>query len=616
MKRFFTFFVIAVVVSAISSCSKTEIIEPELYISEPSSGYNVASEGGNITINISHNTDYTISVDVGWISALQTKALETDGVSFKVAENPSNQIRKGTITFTTSDGTISQTAEVVQAGLYEIYYCSHNEVVIKPYNTSAFGAKIVSNTYENGKGTIKFDKPVTVIGDKAFYSAVLLTGIELPNTVTSIGNQAFYNSENLTGITVPESVTEIGERAFWNCNSLKEATLPKSITTIKSKAFADCNSLEKINIPDSVTEIADHAFYECKRLQEIILPDNLQKLGNYAFMDCESLKKIDIPTNVKLIGQSAFYGCNNITSIGLPDGLSEIGESAFSGCRSLQNINIPPNVKKIGKRAFNSCTSLKQITVPNGITTIEDYLFSGCLGVESIQIPDNIEKIGDYAFFRCSSLKSINIPNGTKEIGALAFFECSSLTTLTIPESVTTINGEAFRFCVNLKEMTLPDNVQKIGYGIFSMCTSLSAFKGKYASADNRSLILNDTLKAIAPQGITTYTVPEGVKIIGNGSIWTYNEATGAGNSISHIILPESLTEIEENAFNECAPLAKIEILSATPPVLKIFSVFAGNTIDNCLTNDSRIYVPQGSLDAYRNAEGWRDYAHIILPME
>ena len=333
MKRFFTFFVIAVVVSAISACTKTQVIDPELYISESSSGYDVASDGGNISINVSHNTDYTISIDVDWISALQTKALETDGVTFKVAENPSNQIRKGIITFTTSDGTISQTAEVVQAGLYEIYYYSYYNAVITPYKSSAFGANILSNTYEDGKGTIKFDKPVTVIGEKAFYSSSLLTGIELPNTITSIGNQAFYNSENLTGITVPESVTEIGERAFCICKSL----------------------------------------------QEIILPDNLQKLGNYAFMDCDSLKKIDIPTNVKLIGQYAFNGCNNITSIGLPDGLSEIGENAFNGCINLQNINIPQNVKKIGKHAFNGCSSLKQITVPNSITTIEDYLFSQCI---------------------------------------------------------------------------------------------------------------------------------------------------------------------------------------------------------------------------------------------
>lgn len=616
MKRFFTFFVIAVVVSAISACTKTQVIDPELYISESSSGYDVASDGGNISINVSHNTDYTISIDVDWISALQTKALETDGVTFKVAENPSNQIRKGIITFTTSDGTISQTAEVVQAGLYEIYYYSYYNAVITPYKSSAFGANILSNTYEDGKGTIKFDKPVTVIGEKAFYSSNLLTGIELPNTVTSIGNQAFYNAENLRGITVPESVTEIGERAFWNCNLLKEATLPKSITTIKSKAFADCNSLEKINIPDSVTEIADHAFQYCKSLQEIILPDNLQKLGNYAFMDCDSLKKIDIPTNVKLIGQYAFSSCNNITSIGLPDGLSEIGKNAFSGCRNLQNINIPQNVKKIGKDAFNGCSSLKQITVPNSITTIEDYLFASCMELESINIPDNIEKIGDGAFFSCISLKNINIPNGTKEIGALAFFQCNSLTTLTIPENVNTINDAAFRLCMNLKEITLPENVQNIGYGVFGLCPSLSSFKGKYASADNRSLIVNDTLKAIAPQGITSYTIPEGVRIIGNGSIWTYNEPTGTGNSISHIILPESLTEIEENAFSECAPLEKIEVLSAIPPVLKIHSVFVGNTIGNCLTNDSKIYVPQGSLDAYRNAEGWRDYAHIILPME
>lgn len=252
----------AAMVFAICSCSKIEI-EPELYISESPTGYNVASEGGNISINISHNTKYTISIDVGWISALQTKSLETDGLTFNIAKNPTNQVRKGIITFTTEDGTISQTAEIVQEGLYEIYYCSHNEVVIKPYNTSAFGAKIVSNTYENGKGTIKFDKPVTSIGEKAFYLNNYLKNIEIPNTVTAIGSQAFYGAESLTEIIIPESVTEIGEKAFYGCSSLKNITLSKNITAIKNKAFADCDRLEKINIPDSVTEIADHAFDGC-----------------------------------------------------------------------------------------------------------------------------------------------------------------------------------------------------------------------------------------------------------------------------------------------------------------------------------------------------------------
>ena len=73
----------------------------------------------------------------------------------------------------------------------EIWYTSNNSSVVTPYKTNGFGANIISNTYKNGKGVIKFDGDVTSIGESAFYRCSSLTGITIPNGVTTIGEGAF-----------------------------------------------------------------------------------------------------------------------------------------------------------------------------------------------------------------------------------------------------------------------------------------------------------------------------------------------------------------------------------------------------------------------------------------
>ena len=102
----------------------------------------------------------------------------------------------------------------------EIWYTSSDGNIVTPNQTNAFGgANIVSNTYENGKGVIKFDDSVTSIEFGAFGSCSF-TSIVIPNSVTSIGNQVFYYCIDLTSITIPNSVTSIGNSAFYFCSSL------------------------------------------------------------------------------------------------------------------------------------------------------------------------------------------------------------------------------------------------------------------------------------------------------------------------------------------------------------------------------------------------------------
>ncbi|MBQ3247248.1 MAG: leucine-rich repeat domain-containing protein, partial [Alistipes sp.] len=79
-----------------------------------------------------------------------------------------------------------------------IEYTSSDGKVVTPHKTDVFGVNIVSNVYENGKGVITFDGPVTTIGAHAFYECSTLASITIPNSVTSIGYYAFGYCTSLT----------------------------------------------------------------------------------------------------------------------------------------------------------------------------------------------------------------------------------------------------------------------------------------------------------------------------------------------------------------------------------------------------------------------------------
>ena len=93
--------------------------------------------------------------------------------------------------------------------------------------------------------------------------------------VTSIGDCAFFSCSSLTEITIPDRVTSIGVQAFQECNSLIEITIPDSVTSIEMYAFSNCTSLTKIMMSDSVTTIGDCAFVDCSSLTEITIPDSV-----------------------------------------------------------------------------------------------------------------------------------------------------------------------------------------------------------------------------------------------------------------------------------------------------------------------------------------------------
>ena len=128
---------------------------------------------------------------------------------------------------------------------------------------------------------------------------------------------------------------------------------------------------------------------------------------------------------------------------------------------------------------------------------------------------------------------------GLSYIANEAFLCCESLKKIELPHNITSIGEAAFRDCDSLTSVTIPDSVTTIGSFAFYSCTSLTSFYGKFASEDNRCLIVDGKLIAFAPAGLIEYTIPDSVTEIG---WYAFRDCL----SLTSVTIPDSVTTIGE----------------------------------------------------------------------
>ena len=293
---------------------------------------------------------------------------------------------------------------------------------------------------------------------------------------------------------------------------------------------------------------------------------------------------------------------NGVGIITFDGDVTTIGGFAFAYCGALTSVTIPDSVTTIGGYAFYNCSSLTSVTIPNSVTVIGEGAFWDCSALTSVTIPDSVTSIGYEAFYNCDALTSVTIGNSVTTIGGSAFKSCSALTSVTIGDGVTTIGEDAFAYCDALKSVTIPNSVTTIGSRAFVSCDALKAFYGKFASADNRCLIVDGVLNSFAPAGLTTYSLPDSVTTIGSSAFYYCRALTS-------VTIPDSVTTIGYEAFYNCDALKEVYCKPTTPPNLGAYSVFGKNA------SDRKIYVPTASVDAYKAADGWKEYADAIVAM-
>ena len=139
----------------------------------------------------------------------------------------------------------------------------------------------------------------------------------IPEGVTSIGNRAFYEAKFMTGLELPSTLKTIANSAFSGCRALEELNLPDGLTSIGQEAFNYCRALTSLRIPESVTDVGNKAFANCDRLKYAVLSidigSSMFDKGNY--VDDLQLATVSIAKGTTGIGYAAFSNCKNLSAI-------------------------------------------------------------------------------------------------------------------------------------------------------------------------------------------------------------------------------------------------------------------------------------------------------------
>ena len=615
--------------------------------------------------------------DKSWISVADTRAVvREETLTLIVAENKITEERSSVVTLYDKDDNILQKINITQSAKSntiannEIWYTTTDGKKLFPPTTepAVFGAFLVSNTYSDGKGVLTFDDDITLIGDSAFSDCTTLATITIPESVTTIGNSAFDGCSSLTSIIIPDSVTTIGDYAFDSCSSLTSIIIPDSVTQIGKYAFYGCSSLTSVYITDlpawykidfgstAANPLSNGAnlYRNNKLVTDLVIPSDITEIKPYIFSGCSSLTSVTIPDSVTTIGKYAFYGCTGelIVNCNIPSA-SDSSYGAFYGGK-FTSVTIGDSVTTIGRYAFYECSSLTSVAIGDSVTTIGDWAFGYCDSLTSVTIGDSVTTIGDRAFYNCtgelfvncnipaaafcySAFTSVTIGDSVTTIGDWAFYYCSSLTSVTIPDSVTTIGEGAFEDCSSLTSVYITDLLAwcKIGFGS-STANPLYYAKNLYLNNELvKELVIPSDITEIKScafykcSSLTSVTIPDSVTTIGD-------DAFGYCSSLTSIIIPDSVTTIGEDAFRYCSSLTSVTIpdsvttigawafsrcegltsvycKATTPPTAILDDYYGYWDAFDYNASGRKIYVPTGSVEAYKSALGWSEYAYAIV---
>jgi len=169
-----------------------------------------------------------------------------------------------------------------------------------------------------------------------------------------------------------------------------------------------------------------------------------------------------------------------------------------------------------------------------------------------------------------SNISAVEIDGVAAEVTSLAYFEepGEHLVKYTLFDN-TSIDSNTFAYCTSFTSITMPDSVTSIGENAFNGCSSL-----------------------------TSVLIPSGVTSIGS---YAFNGCSG----LTTIDIPSGVTSIGRQAFSYIENAISITCNATTPPTLEDVNAFV-------LTNECPIYVPAESVDAYKAATYWSDYASRI----
>lgn len=460
---------------------------------------------------------------------------------------------------------------------------------------------------------VLFDKDITTLIQ--YPAGKPGTHYEIPATVKYIGSNALsYN--NIVSVVIPDGVINIGSHAF-SWSKITAVSIPNSVTTIEYSAFDSCFNLTLVNIGEDVAEIQESVFAYCSSLTSVIIPKNVRSIGDNAFGGCSNLYAIDVDMENQYYSSSDGILFNKNQSI----------IKQFPAGKPVNEYSIPNTVNTIGYGAFTGCSSLTSIIIPNSVKTIGEWSFYQCNGLKSIIIPKSVENIESYAFWYCKSLNSITLESYLPPVAGDNVFSSEIYSTAVLNIPYVAFNAYKTRNCwkefANTATFYDPEKVIVDGlYYIIDKCTGTAEVTRSYESESEYEEHGNY-------RELTEIIIPESIRYNDNDyQVVSIGEDAFLGSHLTSVTISNTITEIKDGAFISCYSLGSI-ILSNS---VKIIGDGAFNYCENLrsITSESvyppkvgayfispqtyrkaTLYVPKKAIDAYKEAEGWKNIIDI-----
>ena len=157
---------------------------------------------------------------------------------------------------------------------------------------------------------------------------------------------------------------------------------------------------------------------------------------------------------------------------------------------------------------------------------------------------------------------------------------------ITFNNDVTKLPNNAFANCASMEIIYLPNGVKSVGKNAFKYCTALHSIISINSVDNNKALVIDGCLCAVAPANLVNYTIPAGVTKIGAG-------AFSGCKTLQRVVIPEGVVEIEAGAFEDCENLTILDIPRS-------LTKFDGDIITGKCNEDITLIIPS-------------DHPHLLL---
>lgn len=496
------------------------------------------------------------------------------------------------------------------------------------------------------------------IGDGAFYFCGLKS-IDIPYART-IGNKAFQNN-CMTEIELPK-IKELCRHSFANNESLQTVAFPTTLSVYREGVFQNCENLSAINVAEGNPYFLSRDGVLYTRNEYISgHSGSYTALAQVPCAKTEFTFAEDLPAPLGAIRSDAFNGCRHIEKIEIPSGVIEIEFYAFNNC-SASYVRIPCSVESIGSWVFRSFDTLifengggfadysscSMFDMIFGSTSFRvwylgrDFVYGPNslplfpYGVNSISYQNSpLEELfiashtfqpGDVGLNRYQNssypAKNIYLHSGIQPQLTEDFYSgVYNTARLFVPEDELDyyLSDEKWSKFAQIYPWTPyeANSVEPVSFQADGFTYNIISRKHHTCAISFMNASVPDATSITIPSTVyDSQQMGEDMEVIGIATSkarqgyysFTFYQDYAIKSAATELNIPATVKYIDDKAFVGLSQLTDVKCDATVPPVC-FNDPFYGN--DNTYKS-ARLIVPDGCLEAYRNAPVWKNFTNII----